>query len=181
MFKERYTVFEGKNGKYYFNLKAANHKIILRSSDSYFSKKDATKAILWIQSNCTNPQFFERRVAKNGEPYFVFKDDTVDILGISETYSSKYAMENGIKSVQENGITKTILGIDDVFFEVIINRRQFELQKGRYKRSYFLELGGFVGPRFCLFQLNGFGRREILPNQEVDVVGCLEFEVVRND
>lgn len=36
----RYTVFEGNGGKWYFNLKAANHQVIL-SSQGYSSKSDA--------------------------------------------------------------------------------------------------------------------------------------------
>ena len=37
---ERYDVFEGKSDKWYFNLKAANHQIIL-SSQGYSSKNGA--------------------------------------------------------------------------------------------------------------------------------------------
>ena len=37
---ERYEVFEGKNGKWYFNLKAGNHEVIL-SSQGYASKSGA--------------------------------------------------------------------------------------------------------------------------------------------
>lgn len=37
---ERYDVFEGKGGKWYFNLKAANHQVIL-SSQGYSSKNSA--------------------------------------------------------------------------------------------------------------------------------------------
>ncbi|WP_036860019.1 YegP family protein [Porticoccus hydrocarbonoclasticus] len=38
--KESYDVFEGNNGKWYFNLKAANHQVIL-SSQGYSSKQGA--------------------------------------------------------------------------------------------------------------------------------------------
>ncbi|WP_290697432.1 YegP family protein [Amphritea sp.] len=37
---ERYTVFEGKNGKWYFNLKAGNHEVIL-SSQGYATSQGA--------------------------------------------------------------------------------------------------------------------------------------------
>ena len=179
--RERYTVFQGKNGKFYFNLKAANHEIILRSSDNYNSPKEATKVILWIKDNCQNPALFERKIAKNGEPYFVLKDNTGDTLGLSETYSSKQAMENGIESVQRNGITETILGIEDVYFEILINNRQFDLKTGTYKGAEILKLGSYIDPRFCLFLLKNGRREEIQQDQQVNVVGCLEFQVIRND
>lgn len=38
--QSRYSVFEGAGGKWYFNLKAANHQVIL-SSQGYSSKDDA--------------------------------------------------------------------------------------------------------------------------------------------
>ncbi len=41
---ERYNVFEGKAGKWYFNLKAVNHQIIL-SSQGYTSKSGAEGGI----------------------------------------------------------------------------------------------------------------------------------------
>ena len=39
---ERYETFEGKDGKFYFHLKAANHEIILRSQG--YSDKGGAKA-----------------------------------------------------------------------------------------------------------------------------------------
>ena len=39
---------------------------------------------------------FERKVAKNGEPYFVLKAANGQIIGQSETYSGEAAMENGV-------------------------------------------------------------------------------------
>ena len=38
---ERYDIFEGKNEKWYFNLKAGNHEVIL-SSQGYADKSGAT-------------------------------------------------------------------------------------------------------------------------------------------
>lgn len=38
--KDRFDVFEGKGGKWYFNLKAGNHQVIL-SSQGYASKSGA--------------------------------------------------------------------------------------------------------------------------------------------
>ncbi|MDO6514946.1 MULTISPECIES: YegP family protein [unclassified Neptuniibacter] len=46
--EERYKVFEGKSGKWYFNLKAGNHEVIL-SSQGYTSEqgaKNGTEAVM---------------------------------------------------------------------------------------------------------------------------------------
>ncbi|MBU3070441.1 YegP family protein [Aestuariicella sp. G3-2] len=47
---ERYTVFEGNGGKWYFNLKAGNHEIIL-SSQGYASKESAENGAASVQNN----------------------------------------------------------------------------------------------------------------------------------
>ena len=39
---------------------------------------------------------------KKGEPYFVLKAGNGQVIGKSEMYSSKTAMENGISSVMKN-------------------------------------------------------------------------------
>lgn len=40
--EERYKIFEGKSGKWYFNLKAGNHEVIL-SSQGYSTESGAKK------------------------------------------------------------------------------------------------------------------------------------------
>ena len=45
---------------------------------------------------------FDRCEAKNGSPYFCLKSSNGQVIGNSEMYSSKSAMENGIASVKKN-------------------------------------------------------------------------------
>ena len=48
---ERYGVFEGKDGKWYFHLKAANHEIIL-ASQGYADKSGATAGTNAVKRAC---------------------------------------------------------------------------------------------------------------------------------
>ena len=46
--------------------------------------------------------------SKKGEPHFVLVAGNIEVIGRSEMYSSKSAMEKGIKSVMNNGPTKDV-------------------------------------------------------------------------
>lgn len=97
----------GKSGKYSFNLKSGNHQVIL-TSESYESKAAAKNGIAAVQKNSSSDAKFDRRAAKNGEPYFVLKAGNGEVIGKSEMYSSKNSMEKGIASVVKNGGSKTV-------------------------------------------------------------------------
>lgn len=98
----KFVLKQGTSGKWSFNLKAGNGEIIL-TSETYESKAAALNGIDSVKRNAGNAANYDRRVAKNNEPYFVLLAANKQIIGRSETYSSKAAMENGIKSVMANG------------------------------------------------------------------------------
>ena len=89
------------NGQFMFNLRAGKGEIIL-TSPRYRSKVHAEEAIGSARANAPVDERYERRTANPGEPYFVLKTATGEVLGRSELYSSEQAMENGIASVQRN-------------------------------------------------------------------------------
>lgn len=105
--KGYYTVFLGGDDKYYFNLKAGNHEIILQSQ-SYVSKQGALNGIESVQNHCADDDNYVRKTATDGSPFFVLRAKNYEIIGKSEMYSSKQAMENGIESVKANGPSTTI-------------------------------------------------------------------------
>ena len=88
-------------GQFMFNLKAGNGEVIL-TSETYKEKADALDGIASVRKQSTDDAHFERKVAKNGEPFFSLKATNGRIIGKSETYSSTVAMENGIASVKAN-------------------------------------------------------------------------------
>lgn len=97
----KFEIKKAKNGQFYFNLKAANHEIIL-TSEMYTTKASAKKGVASVQKNAAEPRRYDRRVNKDGKDYFVLKAANHQVIGRSEAYNTKAAMENGISSVSRN-------------------------------------------------------------------------------
>jgi uncharacterized protein YegP (UPF0339 family) len=180
--KEHFVMFVGRDGKIYFNLKAPNYKIVLRCSEGYNSKSDAHAGIDSVQKHCSEGENYVRKVAKNDEPFFVLRAKNNEIIGVSETYSSARERDKGIDRVKNYGSTKVILGINETFYEAIINGKSFDIKKGNILGSDILKIADFIGSRFCLFLIKDDGSRvEIQQNQTFEVKGCVAFKVIRND
>ena len=89
------------SGKTMFNLKAGNGQVIL-TSQSYASMDGCKNGIESVKKNAQNDAQFERKTAKDGSPFFTLNATNGQVIGKSEMYSSKEAMENGIASVKKN-------------------------------------------------------------------------------
>ena len=98
----KYELKKAKNGQFFFHLKAANGEVIL-ASETYKQKDGAENGISSVKKNSGNEAMFGRKVATNGQHYFVLKAGNQEIIGKSETYSSSSAMAKGIASVKRNG------------------------------------------------------------------------------
>lgn len=103
MFKDNITRFR-------FRLRAGNYEIIL-VSESYNFKSSCLDGIASVQKNCTNDSNYLRKKAQNGDHYFVLLAPNHEAIGTSEMYSSAGAMENGILSVMQNGITTNVVDL----------------------------------------------------------------------
>lgn len=99
--RARFEPFQGKDGKYYFRLRAGNGEIIL-SSQGYATLPGCRKGIRSVRSNAGLPERYQRRTTRAGEPYFVLLAGNNQVIGRSESYSSEEACEAGIKAVQSN-------------------------------------------------------------------------------
>lgn len=97
----KFEIKTDKAGKYRFSLKARNGQVIL-TSQGYSSKSGCENGIESVRTNSKNDGMFDRCTAKNGSPYFCLKASNGQVIGNSEMYSSKSAMENGIASVKKN-------------------------------------------------------------------------------
>lgn len=97
-----------KNGKFHFNLLAGNGQIILQS-EMYESKAAAENGIASIKKNASDDARYERKESAKGDPFFTLKAANHQVIGQSEQYSSKSAMENGIESVKKNAPDATIV------------------------------------------------------------------------
>lgn len=97
----KFTIFSGKSGKTYFNLKAGNGEIIL-ASQGYVDKSGARNGVVSVKNNAGNPARFEKKVASNGKFHFSLKAGNGQIIGNSEMYDSEKARDAGIASVAAN-------------------------------------------------------------------------------
>jgi uncharacterized protein len=103
----KYEIKKSKDDQFKFTLKAGNGEVIL-DSELYTTKQAAINGIESVQKNCTLPERFELKEAKDGQIYFVLKAGNHQVIGMSEMYKSKQGAENGIASVQKNGISTNV-------------------------------------------------------------------------
>ena len=93
----KYDVRTSSDGQYYFNLKAANGKVIL-TSERYTTKANALKGIDSVRTYVAIPARFDPLTSVAGEPY----SSNDEPVGRSEMYTSKNGRDNGIPSVATN-------------------------------------------------------------------------------
>lgn len=103
----KYEIKKSSDGQFMFNLKAGNGEVIL-TSELYKAKASAENGIQSVRTNSPDDGRYDRRTSKSNDPYFVLKAANGEIIGTSEMYSSTAAMENGIRSVKENGPTAIV-------------------------------------------------------------------------
>ena len=82
-----------------YRLKARNGEIIL-SGEGYTSKQNCINGINSVKNNASYESRYDRRTATNGQYYFVLKASNGEIIGVSETYTTTTARENGIEAVK---------------------------------------------------------------------------------
>jgi uncharacterized protein len=95
-----FKVDTAKDGQFFFNLKAGNHETVL-TSEMYKQKQSALDGIESVKKNSQIDGNYEAKEAKNGKAYFVLKAANHQVIGTSEQYSSKSAMEDGIAVVKK--------------------------------------------------------------------------------
>ncbi|WP_459616896.1 YegP family protein [Bordetella sp. 2513F-2] len=96
-----YYELKSSADKYFFNLKAGNHEIIL-TSQRYASKDSALAGIESVRKNSPQDERYERKTAADGSPYFTLTATNGQDIGRSEMYTSASARDNGIASVKKN-------------------------------------------------------------------------------
>ena len=97
----KFIIKKSINEQYYFVLKANNSEIILTSE--MYTQIHSLKN--WIQSVKENSYYdsqYNRWISSDNKYYFTLDAEIGEVIGVSETYNSIQAMENGIQSVKEN-------------------------------------------------------------------------------
>lgn len=92
---ERFDVFRGEDGRYYFNLHAGNGEIVL-SSQGYDSEAGALNGTLSVTENGLDPEGYELAESADGGAYFNVVASNGQVIATSEVYSS---MSNARRAV----------------------------------------------------------------------------------
>ncbi len=124
-----FEVFEATNGDHYFNLKAANHRVIL-SSEGYSTRQSALNGVLSVMDHGEQEANFDLWEASNGEFYFTLQARNGAVIGTSETYVSASNARRGVQTVTRN------VG---EYLDFLANRTgaRFDIFQGADDRFYF--------------------------------------------
>ncbi len=102
-----FEIYTDKAGEFRFRLKAKNGQAIL-ASEGYKAKTSCKNGIESVKKNSQDDARFERNETANGKFKFNLKATNGQVIGTSEIYESKAAMENGIESVKKNAPTAEV-------------------------------------------------------------------------
>jgi uncharacterized protein YegP (UPF0339 family) len=106
--KATFEIKKATDGRFVFNLKAANDQVIL-TSQAYETKESAEGGIASVKNNAGIDAQYEERTGSDGLPYFVLHAANRQVIGRSQMYSSREAMQKGIASVKHNAsIAETV-------------------------------------------------------------------------
>ena len=104
----KFEIKKTQGGSIHFVLRAANSKVIF-TSETYPDVRTAKRGIESVRKNASKDAAFEPRTATSGQPYFVLKAANREIIGHSETYSTKAAMSKGIASVRTHAADAVVV------------------------------------------------------------------------
>ena len=103
----KFELFTGKNGQYYFRLKASNGETIL-ASEGYKSKSARQKGIQSVRTNASNEARFVLKTAKNGQFYFVLRAANHQVIGMSEMYTTVKNRQVGVEAVMSDAPSASV-------------------------------------------------------------------------
>ena len=104
----KFVIIKGKDGKYYFNLKAGNGEVIL-TSQGYKASAICMNGIESVKKNSTDEARFEVKKSNDGKDYFVLTATNGQAIGKSQMYKSDSGCRNGMKSVASSSAAASIV------------------------------------------------------------------------
>lgn len=106
----KYAIKRSLNMQYYFVLYAINGEALIKSE--MYTTKDSCKDGIASSKRSTADCNFKRKTASNGYQYYFNQiANNYQVLGTSEMYNSRQAMENGIAAVKRDA---PVAGIEDL-------------------------------------------------------------------
>lgn len=106
----KFEIFLGRNNQYYFRLRSANNQIIL-GSEGYTTKSNCQNGINSVKTHSPYDQYYRRLNASNGQYYFTLIASNGQVIGVSETYTTTQAMDNGISAVKRDAPNAQIIDL----------------------------------------------------------------------
>jgi len=103
----KFATKTGKDGQYYFNLKAGNGQVIL-TSEGYTTTAARQNGIDSVKKNTGDSSNFSKQTAANGKFYFTLKASNGQVIGKSQMYDAEAGCDNGIASVMSNAPSATV-------------------------------------------------------------------------
>ena len=95
-----FCIEKDKNNNYVFHLKSDN-KHTIASSIAYYEISTIKEKIDYIAKNTNLDRIYERKTNKRGQFYFNILDPKLNTAAISQFYTSKAGLENGIKAAKK--------------------------------------------------------------------------------
>lgn len=126
----RFEIFKGRDGQFYFHLRAGNGEKIL-ASEGYTTRSAAINGINSVKSNGVSDRRFLFREARDGSHYFVLTATNGRIIGMSEMYATKFNAERGAAGVRQ--VVAAVLEQADA----VPGTDKIELYTGIDKAHYF--------------------------------------------
>lgn len=97
----KFEIFRGKDGQFYFRLTAPNGQPIL-ASEGYTAKASCKNGIQSVKTHAEQDDRYKRKETSNEKFSFNLLSKNNQVIGTSQTYTSKQGLENGIQSVKDN-------------------------------------------------------------------------------
>jgi uncharacterized protein YegP (UPF0339 family)/endonuclease/exonuclease/phosphatase family metal-dependent hydrolase len=97
----QFVITKNNNGKYQFNLKAANGVIIL-TGDEYSSKAGCLNGIESVRKNASDDDRYVKGISADNQYFFHLKASNGQVIGSGSSYSSEQARDEGIGYVKSN-------------------------------------------------------------------------------
>lgn len=98
----KFQIYADKKGEYRFRLNSKNGYTILHSSEGYTTKQSCQNGIAAVKANSPYDSRYQKKIALNGQYYFVLTAANGEALGMSEMYTTSYARDNGIEAVKRD-------------------------------------------------------------------------------
>ena len=97
----KFEIYKDKAGEFRFRLKASNGQNIM-ASEGYKAKSGCTNGIESVKKNAPDDSRYERKEAKSGKFIFNLKAGNNQVIGTSQSYTTKASRDDGIESVKKN-------------------------------------------------------------------------------